>query len=69
MNDGGHPAEPPSRGYGAGPSGGRVSGPATAEQMHGTALTILPPLNRMLLGFYETNINGHRVIAHGGDTN
>ena len=22
----------------------------------------------MLLGFYEDNVNGHRVIAHGGDT-
>ena len=22
----------------------------------------------MVLGFYETNINGHAVIAHGGDT-
>jgi len=47
---------------------GRILQAATAEQMHDTALTILPPLNRMLLGFYETNINGHRAIAHGGDT-
>jgi CubicO group peptidase (beta-lactamase class C family) len=47
---------------------GRILQAATAEQMHGTALTILPPLNRMLLGFYETNINGRRAIAHGGDT-
>ena len=46
----------------------RILQAATAEQMHGTALTILPPLNRMLLGFYETNINGRRAIAHGGDT-
>ncbi|HEX2081899.1 MAG TPA: serine hydrolase domain-containing protein [Xanthomonadaceae bacterium] len=46
----------------------RILQTATAEQMHGTALTILPPLNRMLLGFYETNINGRRAIAHGGDT-
>jgi hypothetical protein len=36
--------------------------------MHGTALTILPRVNRMLLGFYETNRNGRRAIAHGGDT-
>ncbi len=42
--------------------------PETATQMHGTALTILPGVNRMLLGFYEDNYNGHRVIAHGGDT-
>lgn len=47
---------------------GRILQATTAEQMHGTALTILPPLNRMLLGFYETNINGRRAIAHGGDT-
>jgi CubicO group peptidase (beta-lactamase class C family) len=40
----------------------------TAEQMHNTALTILPRVNRMELGFYEDNYNGHRVIAHGGDT-
>ena len=42
--------------------------PETAEQMHTTALTILPGVNRMLLGFYEENYSGHRVIAHGGDT-
>jgi CubicO group peptidase (beta-lactamase class C family) len=40
----------------------------TAKQMHGTALTILPPLHRMLLGFYEEDVNGRRVIAHAGDT-
>ena len=40
----------------------------TAKEMHKTALTVIPPLNRMLLGFYENNINGHPVIAHGGDT-
>jgi CubicO group peptidase (beta-lactamase class C family) len=42
--------------------------PETARYMHDTALTILPRVNRMLLGFYEDNYNGHRVIAHGGDT-
>ncbi len=42
--------------------------PETAKLMHGTALTILPRVNRMLLGFYETNRNGRRAIAHGGDT-
>ena len=36
--------------------------------MHGTPLTILPAVNRMVLGFYESNRNGHRAIAHGGDT-
>jgi CubicO group peptidase (beta-lactamase class C family) len=42
--------------------------PETAQEMHGSALTLLPGINRMLLGFYEDNLNGHRVIAHGGDT-
>jgi CubicO group peptidase (beta-lactamase class C family) len=46
----------------------RILEAATAELMHGTPLTILPEVNRMLLGFYETNYNGRRVIAHGGDT-
>ena len=42
--------------------------PETAQMMHDTPLTILPPLNRMELGFFETNINGRQVIAHLGDT-
>ncbi|HSJ74635.1 MAG TPA: serine hydrolase domain-containing protein, partial [Gemmatimonadales bacterium] len=42
--------------------------PETAKMMHTTALTLMPAVNRMVLGFYETNRNGHRVIAHGGDT-
>jgi CubicO group peptidase (beta-lactamase class C family) len=42
--------------------------PVTADQMHTTALTMVPPLARMDLGFYEENINGHRVIGHEGDT-
>jgi Beta-lactamase len=46
----------------------RILQEATAVKMHGEANTMIPPLNRMLLGFYETNINGHRVISHGGDT-
>lgn len=46
----------------------RILSEATARQMHDTTLTILPPLNRMALGFYEANINGHRSVAHAGDT-
>ena len=46
----------------------RILSAETAQKMHGTPLTIIPPLNRMLLGFYETNTNGRRVISHGGDT-
>ncbi len=46
----------------------RILAAETAKQMHGTPLTIIPGLDRMLLGFYETNTNGRRSIAHGGDT-
>lgn len=46
----------------------RILRPETAEMMHNTPLTLLPPLNRMELGFFETNINGREVIAHLGDT-
>jgi CubicO group peptidase (beta-lactamase class C family) len=46
----------------------RVLRPETARMMHETALTVLPAVNRMLLGFYETNRNGRRIIAHAGDT-
>jgi len=42
--------------------------PETAKLMHDTALTLLPRVKRMVLGFYEANLNGHRIIAHGGDT-
>ena len=49
--------------------------PETAAMMHDSPLdrvnpvSLIPPLNRMELGFFETNINGRHVIAHLGDTN
>jgi CubicO group peptidase (beta-lactamase class C family) len=46
----------------------RILSEATAEQMHTTPLTLLPRVQRMLLGFYEQNYNGRRIIGHGGDT-
>jgi hypothetical protein len=48
--------------------GNRILKEETAKQMHDSPLTTLPPLNRMELGFFETNINGREVIAHLGDT-
>jgi CubicO group peptidase (beta-lactamase class C family) len=42
--------------------------PATAQLMHSRANTPFQGLDGMAHGFYETNINGMRVIAHGGDT-
>src|SRR3984885_13747704 len=49
-------------------NGNRILKAETAEMMHNSPLTILPPLNRMELGFFETNLNGREVIAHLGDT-
>jgi len=49
-------------------NGNRILSAQTAEQMHNSPLTLLKPLNRMELGFFETNINGREVIAHLGDT-
>ena len=42
--------------------------PAAWKTMHDSPLTIIPPLNRMELGFFETNVNGRQVNAHLGDT-
>ena len=48
--------------------------PETAAMMHDSPLarvnpaSLVPPLNRMELGFFETNANGHEVIGHLGDT-
>ena len=42
--------------------------PETAKMMHDYRLDVIPGLHRMALGFYEQDINGHRAIAHGGDT-
>ena len=47
--------------------------PETARLMHQSPvagldpMAIIPPLNRMALGFFETNVNGREVIAHLGD--
>ena len=46
----------------------QILSPATAQAMHTTVWRSFPDLNGNLLGFYQQNINGHRVIAHGGDT-
>lgn len=55
-------------------NGQRILSAATAKMMHDSPLdkidrnSLLPPLNRMELGFFETNVNGRDVIAHLGDT-
>lgn len=53
--------------------GARILSPQAAATMHDSPLarvdprSLIPPLNRMELGFFETNINGREVIAHLGD--
>ena len=42
--------------------------PETAVQMHARQAGWPAGMNAMCLGFYEQNMNGHRVISHGGDT-
>jgi CubicO group peptidase (beta-lactamase class C family) len=49
--------------------GRRILRPATARAMHDTATTLISPaIYRFMLGFYERNRNGHRIIAHDGDS-
>ena len=42
--------------------------PETAREMHETVDQQFPGVNSMLLGFYQENYAGQRIIAHGGDT-
>lgn len=42
--------------------------PETAQLMYTSEDRKLPALNSMVLGFYQQNRNGHRIIGHGGDT-
>ena len=54
--------------------GTRILSASTAAAMHDSALgsvnpmSLIAPLNRMELGFFETNVNGREVIGHLGDT-
>lgn len=55
--------------------GQRILSPATMLTMLDSPLdrvdrtSLLPPLNRMELGFFQINLNGHRAVGHLGDTN
>jgi hypothetical protein len=48
--------------------GVQILKPETVKLMHTQLTRPLPALSGIGLGFYEQNINGHRVLAHGGDT-
>lgn len=53
--------------------GARILSTATAAAMHDSPLakvdprSLVPPLSRMELGFFETNRNGREIIGHLGD--
>ena len=49
-------------------NGQQILKPATAQLMHSRANMPFAAGDGMAHGFYETNINGLHVIAHGGDT-
>lgn len=49
-------------------NGAQILEPATVKEMHSRQYAPDPHVNGMCLGFYEDSRNGHRVIAHGGDT-
>lgn len=48
--------------------GGPILDEETAQLMHTEANRTIPPLNAMLLGFYEQDRAGRSIIGHGGDT-
>ncbi len=54
-------------------NGARILAASTATTMHDSPLapvdplSLMPPLNRMELGFFDTNVNGRKVIGHLGD--
>src|SRR5262245_5473028 len=47
----------------------RILKPETARAMHARVFSPHPAVNGSGLGFYETYMNGRRIIGHGGDTN
>ena len=47
--------------------GGPILSPAATSRMHASAFRQIPQLPGMVLGFYEENRNGRRVIGHAGD--
>lgn len=48
--------------------GVQILKPETVKMMHTQITRGLPDLNGIGLGFYQQDVNGHRVVAHGGDT-
>jgi len=53
---------------GGGLDAARILRPETVRQALETKLPVVPPLNSMLLGFFEENLNGRRIVGHRGDS-
>jgi CubicO group peptidase (beta-lactamase class C family) len=49
--------------------GQRILKPETVNLMHTHITRGMPDLNGIGLGFYQQDMNGHRAVGHGGDTN
>ncbi len=49
-------------------AGAGLMQPETARLMHDTIDKQFPGVNSMALGFYRDDLNGQRIIGHGGDT-
>jgi CubicO group peptidase (beta-lactamase class C family) len=48
--------------------GARILSAETARQALGTRHPVVPPLNAMLLGFFEQGYGGRRIVGHDGDS-
>jgi CubicO group peptidase (beta-lactamase class C family) len=48
--------------------GARILSEQTAQQMHSQLFTPDARLPGMAYGFFESSVNGHRIISHAGDT-
>lgn len=46
----------------------RILEESTAQEMHRQAFTHDPRLDGMAYGFFESTVNGQRIVSHGGDT-
>jgi CubicO group peptidase (beta-lactamase class C family) len=49
--------------------GQQILKPETVRMMHTMITRGMPDLNGIGLGFYQQDMNGHRAVGHGGDTN
>jgi CubicO group peptidase (beta-lactamase class C family) len=49
--------------------GQQILRPETVNLMHTRITRGMPDLNGIGLGFYQQDMNGHRAVGHGGDTN